>query len=654
MKKSNKTSKKSDSAAATAASSVRSTSSFSKSVVSPIVTTNKETLISQSSDTLAHFGVQGSVVAGVTGQFTVPSSTAGGVAGPPLVGCPGTDAYFSGPQCMTGQFTVPSSATPAQGRATGLYSSGVYPCSASLGFRGSPTPRPQLDATSQPTSSMEGLFHSFMDCVSAFNPAFAANFAHPQARRGSTPAALGAPPPVSISAPAPFFDSGVRAPSVPTPFTSPHFVGLEVPLAAQSRFGFGPTPSPSSRFASPSVCFPSAYPSLSVSGSGVRGRAAHCLVSSPRFAASAQPAWNDPPPMAYGFSEPSHPAQDFYPDDPGEEFYSEVSDASSVSDELGQTAVNLLRKYLDQIYDPNSVQPSGVTSASGSDSGFFCPPPSSQSGISVPSDFLTEFDRVAASAALKPTPPVSAALAFPVSDVQAKSHFVTEVPSPGLLALGDEAVSGNPLKTKSFRSEDARWKFVSTASRFSLRLAAFSTALSDLLCRADELGVSADDRRAIADVLAAISEQLFSQSARAASFSVVQRRRIALSALGLERFADRFSAESVPIHGPFLFGGKFMEVVDEELVMQKRASDIARKVAPLSVRGTPSPFKRPFSGRAPPAKRFASSRGSRSFRGSRGSYRSATRGRSARSFPPRSFPSRSVPSFPPPTGPKSL
>ena len=76
---------------------------------------------------LAHFGVQGSVVAGVTGQFTVPSSTAGGVAGPPLVGCPDTVAYFSGPQCMTGQFTVPSSATPAQGRATGLLPFGGIP-----------------------------------------------------------------------------------------------------------------------------------------------------------------------------------------------------------------------------------------------------------------------------------------------------------------------------------------------------------------------------------------------------------------------------------------------------------------------------------------------------------------------------------------------
>ena len=168
---------------------------------------------------------------------------------------------------------------------------------------------------------------------------------------------------------------------------------------------------------------------------------------------------------------------------------------------------------------------------------------------------------------------------------------------------------------------------------------------SDLLCRADELGVSPDDRRSICDVLAAIFEQLFSQSARVASYSVRQRRRITLSALGLERFAGRFSAKSAPIRGPFLFGGKFMEVVDDELAMHKRASDIAHRVAPLSTsnRGAPSPFKCPSSGRAPPAKRFAFSRGSRSFCGSRGSYRSATRGRSSRPYTPRSFPSFPAP-----------
>ena len=265
------------------------------------------------------------------------------------------------------------------------------------------------------------------------------------------------------------------------PFSSPHLMGLEDPLAAHSRSVFPPTLTPSSRFAYPSVCFPSVYPSVSFPGFGVRGSAAHCLVSSPPSAASAQPAWDNPPPFTYGFSEDTPlPSQDLYPDVPGEEFYSEDSDKSSVSDALGLTAVDLLRTK----YNPSAAQPVGVSSASVPEPGFFRPPPSSQSGISVPPDILAEFDRVAATPTLKPTPSVSAPLAFPVADAQAQSHFVTEVPSPELLVLGDEAITGNPIKSKSYRSEDSHWKFVSAASRYSLRLAAFSTALSDLLCRA--------------------------------------------------------------------------------------------------------------------------------------------------------------------------
>ena len=120
----------------------------------------------------------------------------------------------------------------------------------------------------------------------------------------------------------------------------------------------------------------------------------------PPSAASAQPAWDNPPPFTYGFSEhTSLPSQDLYSDDPGEEFYSEDSDKSSVSDALGLAAVDLLRKY-----NPSAAQPVGVSSASVPEPGFFRPPPSSQSGISVPPDFLAEFDRVAATPTLKPTP----------------------------------------------------------------------------------------------------------------------------------------------------------------------------------------------------------------------------------------------------------
>ena len=120
----------------------------------------------------------------------------------------------------------------------------------------------------------------------------------------------------------------------------------------------------------------------------------------------------------------------------------------------------------------------------------------------------------------------------------------------------------------------------------------FSTALADLLCRADDLDVSSEDWAAISLLLSTISETLFSQSARTTWHAFRQRRRIALSALGLEKYADQFAVQSLRMHGPFLFAGRFLETVDEE------------KLAPLSTGGqrrpAPSPFKRPSLGRIHP------------------------------------------------------
>ena len=51
-----------------------------------------------------------------------------------------------------------------------------------------------------------------------------------------------------------------------------------------------------------------------------------------------------------------------------------------------------------------------------------------------------------------------------------------------------------------------------------------------------------------------------------------------------------------------------MEALVQELSMHKRASDFARRLAPLTSgafkRGNPLPFKRPFSGGSPSAIRF--------------------------------------------------
>ena len=402
-----------------------------------------------------------------------------------------------------------------------------------------------------------------------------------------------------------------------------------------------------------SKVLPSSAPlySASTAGSNIRGRAARCFLTPPPSTGFqgpyVAPAWDDPPSLAYGYPEELliPPVEsDLYPDDPADEFYADDILSSDLGN-VGLEASELLFKYLGDTYKPAVSSPAGEAPTSASDSGFFQPSTLPCSGITVPSDFLSEFDRIAALAGLK-SAPAALSLSFPVADAESRSHFDLEAHSPELLALADECPAGNPLKTKSFRSEDARWKFVSSASRHSLRLAAYSTALSDLLCRADELGVSPEDRRSVADILASISESLLSQSARVVSHTVQQRRRLALTALGLEKYTEHFSSRSVPVHGPFLFGGKFMEAVDQELTIHKRASDIARRLAPLtsyaSKRGNLSPFKRPFSGGFPSAKRFAPSRGRQSFRGFRGSRFSRARS---------SHPSQSFPPPPPPPSP---
>ena len=106
----------------------------------------------------------------------------------------------------------------------------------------------------------------------------------------------------------------------------------------------------------------------------------------------------------------------------------------------------------------------------------------------------------------------------------------------------------NPLRSKTFKIDDIRWKFVSASVRHSLYLSAYSTALSDLLCRADKLTVLLEDRAAIAFIFTSFSETLFSQSAQTTFHAVRQRHRPT---------QDHFLMQSVPMQGPFLFVGRF-------------------------------------------------------------------------------------------------
>ena len=95
---------------------------------------------------------------------------------------------------------------------------------------------------------------------------------------------------------------------------------------------------------------------------------------------------------------------------------------------------------------------------------------------------------MAALSALKPCPQ-SLNTAFRVAEDVSQKYFDLEVHSPDLMVLGDTCPTGNPLKSKAFKTDDYRWKFVLASARHTLRLFAYSTALSDLLCRVDKLNI---------------------------------------------------------------------------------------------------------------------------------------------------------------------
>ena len=85
---------------------------------------------------------------------------------------------------------------------------------------------------------------------------------------------------------------------------------------------------------------------------------------------------------------------------------------------------------------------------------------------------------------------------------------------------------------------------MSEAARFSARLAVFQTALIDLLSRADDLGITSEDRAVIHALLLSIAEQSFSQALSSMFFTFDNRRVLALSSLGLQKSVDSVAAKA--------------------------------------------------------------------------------------------------------------
>ena len=92
----------------------------------------------------------------------------------------------------------------------------------------------------------------------------------------------------------------------------------------------------------------------------------------------------------------------------------------------------------------------------------------------------------------------------------------------------------NPLQSKEYRSQDKGWRFVAEVSAFAARLAAFSTALLDLLITADELEVSKEDKVSICAILIELSALNFSQAARIKLHATTRTRHLALDSLSPE------------------------------------------------------------------------------------------------------------------------
>ena len=71
----------------------------------------------------------------------------------------------------------------------------------------------------------------------------------------------------------------------------------------------------------------------------------------------------------------------------------------------------------------------------------------------------------------------------------------------------------------------------------------------------------------------------FSQAARLRLFAIDRNRQITLNSLGLRDRMNVSAAIRIPRDGEFLFGGKFLDCVDSDISMHKRAKEVAGRLA---------------------------------------------------------------------------
>ena len=99
------------------------------------------------------------------------------------------------------------------------------------------------------------------------------------------------------------------------------------------------------------------------------------------------------------------------------------------------------------------------------------------------------------------------------------------------------------------------------------------------MIRAVELEVSEEDLITVRALILEISAKQFPQAARLRLFATDRNRAITLNSLGLTDRMNISAAVQIPRDGEFLFGGKFLDGVDSDISMHKRAREVAGRIA---------------------------------------------------------------------------
>ena len=269
------------------------------------------------------------------------------------------------------------------------------------------------------------------------------------------------------------------------------------------------------------------------------------------------------------------------------------SDAEdSAASAIASEARAMLYRYMGDLYrNTNNEQlpgadstPGGRTSAKRDCRGLFVDSiPQSDPGISLPEEFVSVFRKLDESNIEKAIPR-SQKRAFVFAHEDQCQFFSEKTLAPDVLAFGHSlrTPAPNPLLSREYRLQDRPWASVSESTTMVACLAAYATALADLLVRAEVLGVTDEDCATVRELLLNISSRTYAEALRTQIRATHQRRFLALSALKLPKDFNSLAVARIPRDGPHIFGGKFLDAVDSDISMTKRAKEVALRMRPRS------------------------------------------------------------------------